>query len=279
MPNFKWPPIRIYPEWPDNEEQLTLWRTYHSTPAFLFNFHIHTGLNDIEQPQEEITLVDHQASSYDSGMLTYPDYPGQLWDMRHFWYEGESEPNIIEDWSFMTLRKPLPHETPTHRAINDGSAWVCRDLKNEEHWWYSRFGRDHIPLGNTDETIANISIIGNPGELVTHYFDYHPINGSDIAITVVDQKNTMSIQQLIIILCVHHEENRTNNPDIIPEPRFKFHFFQGPPPLINQESPDPVWGTPWTHGLLWEQGGELETHYQQDEKTTVEKETTVEDDL
>jgi len=85
--------------------------------------------------------------------------------------------------------------------------------------------------------------------LTTHHFDYHPQDDDQlIAITIVDKKNDMSIQQLIIHLFVAHEENRKNNPDPIPVPR-------PPSPKI----PEPKgwnglqrFGTPWPHALKWE---------------------------
>ena len=59
-------------------------------------------------------------------MFTYPDYKGQLYHHRYWTYEGDTEANRTEDFAYKALRPPRHGETPTHRRINDGSAWVQR---------------------------------------------------------------------------------------------------------------------------------------------------------
>jgi len=202
--NTAWSPIITYPDWPPKQGELPLWQAYHATPAVLFDFHVYTYLTERrQQPKEEITLVKHQEFDKDRKMFVYPDYPGQLSYHR---YSRFKEMNF----HFLTLRPPRHDETPMYPRIDDGSAWVRRNLHFEEEFW-QHYGINHLPIGDTEAALSQLTIVGEPGELITHYLDYHPLYPRDvIAVPVVDHMGQL-IQQKIIDLCTAHADNRKMN--------------------------------------------------------------------
>ena len=143
----------------------------------------------------------------------------------------------------MALRPPRLGEIPTHRRVTDGTPWVERNLGEEELWW-SRHGRDSIPLEGTESALLKLTIRGQPGGLQMHCNDHHPENPSQaISLPVVDPNTGRHVSQMIIDLCsanVRRPKNTPSFPYIDPES-----LITKPTPIHLTTNAD--WGTPWVH--------------------------------
>ena len=210
----------------------TYWQGYHSTPALRFNFDCTPGAIPPE-PLEEIDF-----DSYYGGIFAYPDYTGLL-----------NTDQSMSPFVYMALRSPHSGEIPTHRRVSDGTPWVERNLVEEQTFW-KKYGRDNIPIEGTAAALSNLTCVGEKGALLTHCLDLHPENPSlTIAIPLVDPVTGQHVSQLIVDLCTANVRRSIDTP-LIP--------YENPSPSVPQniveqmQTPPLGWGSPWTHGLLWE---------------------------